>query len=115
GGDLTDGNDREGLRLAVRAASMLFAVALAVIVWRWAGQLLGPVGALAALWLVVFDPTVLAHGKQVTSDVAVTAFMVAAVYAYWRYRQAGSRWPLVACAAATAGAILRKFPRLLLL
>ena len=41
-------------------------------------------GGLAALWIAVFDPTVLAHGKQVTSDVAVTFFTAAAVYAYWR-------------------------------
>ena len=114
GCQLDDVNNREGLRLAVRAGSMLFAVALAVIVWRWAGQLLGPVGALAALWLAVFDPTVLAHGKQVTSDVAVTAFMVAAVYGYWRYGQGGRRWTLVAVGAATAGAILSKFTGLLL-
>jgi len=114
GCDLTDVNNREGLRLAVRAASMLFAVALAVILWRWAGQMLGPVGALAALWLVVFDPTVLGHGKQVTSDVAVAAFTVAAVYAYWRHRKKPGPWPIVACAVATAGAILSKFTGLLL-
>jgi hypothetical protein len=72
------------------------------------------VGGLAALWLAVFDPTVLGHGKQVTSDVAVTAFMVAAVYAYWRHRQKPGPWPIVACAAATAGAILSKFTGLLL-
>jgi hypothetical protein len=114
GCDLEDVNNREGLRLAVRAASMVFALALALIVWRWAGQLLGPRGALAALWLAVFDPTVLAHGKQVTSDVAVTVFMVAAIYAYGRYRQRAGPWTLVALAAATAGAILCKFTGLLL-
>ena len=39
---------------------------LAVLLSIWAGRLFGPLGALAALWLAVFDPTLLAHGKQVT-------------------------------------------------
>ena len=50
---------------------MLFALALALLISLWAGRLFGPLGALAGLWLAVFDPTLLAHGKQVTSDVAV--------------------------------------------
>jgi 4-amino-4-deoxy-L-arabinose transferase-like glycosyltransferase len=107
-------DESESARLAVRAGSMVFALALAVLLSRWAGQLFGPLGGLAALWLAVFDPTLLAHGKQVTSDVAVAFFMTAAVYAYSRWRE----HPLAAtgtlCALATAGAILSKFTGLLL-
>ena len=104
----------EGGRLAVRAGSMLFALALAALLSRWAGQVFGPPGALAALWLAVFDPTLLAHGKQVTSDVAVAFFMTAAVYAYSRWREDPKAETLVAGALATAAAILSKFTGLLL-
>jgi hypothetical protein len=119
-GCLADGCDNatldgsEGGRLAVRAGSMVFALALAVLLSMWGGRLYGPIGALAALWLAVFDPTLLAHGKQVTSDVAVAFFMTAAVYAYSRWREQPRRKTLVACALATAAAILSKFTGLLL-
>ena len=119
-GCLTDGCDTVTLdgsevgRLAVRAGSMLFALAMVVLLAQWAGQLFGPLGALAALWLAVFDPTLLAHGKQVTSDVAVAFFMTAAVYAYSRWREGPTPTMLVACALATAAAILSKFTALLL-
>jgi len=107
-------DESEAARLAVRAGSMVFALGLAVLLFRWAGQLFGPLGGLAALWLAVFDPTLLAHGKQVTSDVAVAFFMTAAVYAYSRWREDPRAAPGVLCALATAGAILSKFTGLLL-
>jgi len=113
GCDLEKLNASEGSRLLVRAASMVFALGLAVLLWRWAGRLFGAGGGLAALWLAVFDPTLLAHGKQVTSDVAVAFFTAAAVAAYSRRREGGAAWALVACAAATAAAILSKFSGLL--
>lgn len=104
----------ETTRLAVRAGSMVFALALALLLCIWARPLFGPAGGFAALWLAVFDPTLLAHGKQVTSDVAVAFFMTAAVYAYWRWRERRGVPPFAACALATAGAILSKFTGLLL-
>jgi hypothetical protein len=104
----------EGTRLLVRAGSMVFALALALLVSMWAGRMFGPTGRLAGLWLAVFDPTLLAHGKQVTSDVAVATFMTAAVYAYWRWRERPRLRTLAACALATAAAIVSKFTGLLL-
>jgi 4-amino-4-deoxy-L-arabinose transferase-like glycosyltransferase len=93
---------------------MVFALALVVLLSAWAGRLFGPLGALAALWLSAFDPTLLAHGKQVTSDVAVAFFMAAAVYEYSRWRERPKVTMLVAGGLATAAAILSKFTGLLL-
>lgn len=104
----------ESARLAVRAGSMVVALGLALLLCVWAGRMFGPIGGLAALWLAVFDPTLLAHGKQVTSDVAVATFMAGAVYAYWRWRERPRAWTLAACALATAAAIVSKFTGLLL-
>jgi hypothetical protein len=115
GCERSDLDASETARLAVRAGSMLFALALALLISVWAGRLFGPLGALAGLWLAVFDPTLLAHGKQVTSDVAVAFFMTAAVYAYSRWREQPKTVTLVAVAVATAAAILSKFTGLLLL
>src|SRR5688572_19091773 len=69
-------------RIAVRLPTMLFTLALAALVFVWTGELFGPRAALLALLLFAFQPTFLGHGKQVTSDVAVTFFMTLAVYAF---------------------------------
>jgi hypothetical protein len=108
-------NRSGGARLAVRAGSMVFALALAALVATWAGRMFGTVGAVAALWIAVFDPSLLAHGKQVTSDVAVSFFTAAAVYAYWRWREGRRPWILAACALATGAAIASKFTGVLLI
>ncbi|HUG53222.1 MAG TPA: glycosyltransferase family 39 protein [Vicinamibacteria bacterium] len=115
GCELAAVNADEGERLGVRAGSMVFALGLAALIAAWAARLFGPVAGLAALWLAVFDPTLLAHGKQVTSDVAVAALMTAAVYAFWRWREAGQTGWLAAATLATAAALLSKLTALLLL
>lgn len=62
----------------------LLALLLAAIVFRWARQWLGPVAALAALAFLVFDPNIIAHAGLATTDLGVTAFFFAAVYAFQR-------------------------------
>ncbi|MBI3932732.1 MAG: glycosyltransferase family 39 protein [Acidobacteria bacterium] len=105
----------DGRRLAVRAATMGFAVLLAWAVYAWARELYGPPGALLALALCALNPNVLAHGKQVTSDVAASLFTLASTYALGRFlRNGGLAW-LIAAAALTAGALASKFTSLLLL
>ena len=42
-------------------------------------------GGVIALALFVFDPTILAHSRYTTNDVAVAFFSFAATYALWRY------------------------------
>jgi hypothetical protein len=108
-------NQSETRRLAVRFPSMLFALALAALAWRWGHVLGGPAAGLAALWIAAFDPTLLGHGKQVTSDVAVAFFMAAATYAAWRLLVQPSRMAFAGCALATGAAILSKFTGLLML
>ena len=102
--------------IAVRAGSMVFALALAGLARHLgAADVRAGAAALAALWIAVFDPTLLAHGKQVTSDVAVSFFTAAAVYAWWRWREGRARASLAACALATGCAIASKFTGVLLI
>src|SRR5687767_12348309 len=74
----------ESRRLLVRAPTMLFALALGVVVHAWARALFGPAGGLLALLLYVTNPNVIAHGKQVTSDVQTAFFTVLALYLLWQ-------------------------------
>lgn len=106
----------EGSRLLVRAPTMAFALLLGLVLHAWAGQLFGGRAALLALALHVLNPDFLAHGKQVTSDVATAFFTVASLFAFWRLLRERGR-PAVnlpLCALATAGALLSKYTSLLL-
>lgn len=105
----------EGRRLAVRFPTMVLTLALGVLVFRWAGELFGPPAALLALALYAFQPTFLGHGRQVTSDVAVTFFMTLAVYTFWKALRVSGPWWAVATGVATAGALASKFTGVLLL
>lgn len=102
-------------RLLVRAPTMLFALACGLLLQRWASELLGRRAGLATLALYVLNPTVLAHGKQVTGDVATGCFTVAALYGAWRFARDRRFAAFVGALAATAGAALSKYTSLLLL
>jgi hypothetical protein len=108
-------DESEGGRLAVRAPTMVFAILLALAAGAWTRELFGPRAALVALTLSVFDPTMLAHGKQVTSDVPAAFFVLASVWAAWRLARGRGRAAvnLVLCAVAVTGALLSKYTNLL--
>jgi 4-amino-4-deoxy-L-arabinose transferase-like glycosyltransferase len=69
----------------MRLAAGLLAVALSLVVFFAAREWFGPVAALIALVLVVFEPNILGHSALVTTDVGVTLFFLASVYAFYRY------------------------------
>jgi len=106
----------ETARLLVRVPTMVFALMLAVVVFGWASEMFGPRPGLLALALVAFDPTLLAHGKQVTTDVATAFFTMFALWAFWRLvrGRGGTVANLLACALGTAGALVSKYTSVLL-
>jgi hypothetical protein len=75
----------ERLALAGRLPIILLTLLTAALVWRWAADLAGEWGGLLALALFTFDPNVVAHGSLVTTDMAVTAFGLAAFFLLHRY------------------------------
>ncbi len=78
------GNDAAAMAARGRAACGLFAVALGFLVWTWSRRLFGPAGAMVSLLLYVLNPTVLANGALMTSDMAAALFLAAATWAWWR-------------------------------
>jgi Dolichyl-phosphate-mannose-protein mannosyltransferase len=106
----------ETARLLVRIPTMIFALMLAVVGYGWASEMFGPRPGLLALGLLAFDPTLLAHGKQVTSDVATAFFSLFALWAFWRLLRGrgGQIANLLACALGTAGALVSKYTSVLL-
>jgi 4-amino-4-deoxy-L-arabinose transferase-like glycosyltransferase len=63
----------------------VFTLLLGVLVFAMGYEMFGPETALLALALFTFEPTVLAHGALVTTDMGLAACLCAAVYAFYRY------------------------------
>jgi hypothetical protein len=80
---------------AARVQVMLLTMLLAATVWRWVTDLWGQKAGLLALGVLVFDPTLLAHGRLATNDVGLVAVGTLALYSVWRWLQRPSwRWAL---------------------
>ncbi len=85
GRDLIYGNDPAKVIFRVRMAAMTFTVLLALFVFAAAREMFGSTAGLMALTFFVFSPNILAHGALVTTDMGITCFMFASVYAFYRY------------------------------
>jgi len=80
-------NDGSSQRLVfrMRLAAGLLALTLSLVVFFAAREAFGTPAALIALVLVVFDPNLLAHSALVTTDIGVSLFFLASIYAFYRY------------------------------
>lgn len=92
-----------------RTPVMLLTVLLGALVTRWSRELGGRRAGWLALTLLVFDPTLLAHGRLANTDMGLVAIGTAALYTTWRWQQR-PQWRSVLLAGAALGlALLAKF------
>jgi tetratricopeptide (TPR) repeat protein len=77
-------NDAPRLLFEARMSAAFFTLLTALLVYLGARGLGGGEAGLLGLALFVFEPTVLAHGALVTTDIAVSAFLLGAVLAWER-------------------------------
>ena len=114
-------NDPESILLRTRLATATLTLLLAVLVFLGTKEMFGTGAAFIALTLLTFDPNLLAHGAFVTTDAALSCFMFASIYAFYRYVKAPSIWRLSVFGISTGLALAVKhtgalvFPILLLL
>ncbi len=91
-----------------------FTLLLGLLVFAWARTLHGATGGLLALALFSLDPTVLAHGRLATVDMAAALFFFLAVWTFVRWLDRPG-WVRLALAGLAAGAALAtKFTAVLL-
>jgi 4-amino-4-deoxy-L-arabinose transferase-like glycosyltransferase len=81
---------------------------MALLVFLAATEMFGAVAGFIALTLIAFDPNLLAHGAFVTTDMGLSCFLFASVYAFYRYVKAPSVWRLVLVGVAAGCALASK-------
>lgn len=93
-------NDLDALLPWARAGNLLFLALLLIYAWKAGRSVAGPWGGRLAVALLACEPTVLAHAALATTDIAVSACLLAFVYHYRTSREAGTpagrfrRWAL---------------------
>ena len=103
------------LTFRTRLATGILAIVLGLLVFLAAFEMFGVGAAFVALVVLVFEPNVLAHGAFVTTDVGVSCFFFASVYAFYRYCKAPSVGRLVVASLAAGLALATKHSAVLLL
>ena len=102
GKDFNAWNLDRGILFRARLAVTVFALLLGLMVFLATREMFGTTAAFVALTFLAFDPTLLAHGAMVTTDVGVSCFVFAAVYAFYRYAKAPS-WGRAALVGLATG------------
>jgi 4-amino-4-deoxy-L-arabinose transferase-like glycosyltransferase len=121
GKDFLYRNDADKILLRTRMAAATLTLLLALLVFLATKEIFGTGAGFIALALLAFDPNLLAHGALVTTDAALSCFMFASIYAFYRYVKAPSGWRLATVGISAGLALAVKhtgilvFPILLLL
>src|SRR5258708_9643744 len=105
GRDFIFHNDADRMVFRAQMAASIFTLLLLVIVFLTAREMFGTTAGFVALGLLVFDPTLLAHGALVTTDAIQACFLLASIYAFYRYVKA----PSVSRLALTGLAVVLAF------
>jgi hypothetical protein len=98
-----------------RLPAVLLSLALALLVYAWAGELWGAGGGLLALFLYVFDPSVTAHAQLVATDVGLALFATLFVFTLRKALARPTAASVTAAGAALGLALATKFSALALL
>jgi tetratricopeptide (TPR) repeat protein len=121
GRDFIFHNDADKMVFRAQMAASIFTLLLLVIVFLASREMFGITAGFVALGLLLFDPTLLAHGALVTTDAAQACFLLASIYAFYRYVRLPNAGRLAITALAVGLALASKhsavlvFPMLLLL
>lgn len=108
-------NDAEQIVFRSRISAAILTLALAVLVFLAAREMFGTGPALIASIVLTFEPTILAHGALVTTDMGLSCLLFATIYAFYRYVKQPSRLRLLLTALWAGLALATKHSGILLL
>ena len=121
GRDFIFHNDADKIVFRAQMAASIFTLLLLMIAFLATREMFNVTAGFVVLGLLLFDPTLLAHGALVTTDAAQTCFLLASIYAFYRYVQLPSAGRLMITGVAVGLALASKhsavlvFPMLLIL
>lgn len=105
----------DSLLFRVHMAVLVFAVALAVLLFFASKEMFGVEAGLIALTIYAFDPTVLVNAPFVTTDVGAAFGFFASVYTFYRFVKKVTWARIAICGAAVGVALGSKHSAVLLL
>ena len=104
----------EAISFWSRMPMIALTIALGVLLFVFARDLFGDRAALLALFLFALEPTVLAHGRVVQTDIPAAFGLLLSVYTLYRYFQ-GPTWQRALAVGGAAGiAMLAKYSMVVL-
>jgi hypothetical protein len=106
--------DGRSLVFRVRLAASIFGVLAGLLVFVATREMFSTEAALLALALFCFEPTLLAHGAYVTTDMGASCTIFATVYAFWRWVRRPTAARLLVAGAAAGIALATKHSAVLL-
>lgn len=108
-------NDPDAMLRQGRMMIILLSAVTGLVVFFWSRKLFGIVGGIVSLMLWVFSPTVLAHGRLITTDLVVSLFFLLSVAAIWRLLHHVNPVTILAGCAALSGLFLSKMSAVLII
>ncbi len=108
------GNNPDELIFNARLAVMLIFVLLGIFVYIWTKERYGAKTGLLGLFLTVFSPNIIAHGRYVTTDVAAAFAFVLGSYFFVKYITHQTTKNLIFAGIAFGIAQLLKFSLIIL-
>ncbi|HEB01515.1 MAG TPA: glycosyltransferase family 39 protein, partial [Candidatus Portnoybacteria bacterium] len=108
------GNDADQILFWSRIPMILLMLLLGFYIFKWTRELFGRSVALLVLFLYSLSPTIITHGRFVTTDLAVAAGIFIATYYFIKYLQNPSKKNLLLAGIVFGLALLTKFSAFLL-
>jgi Dolichyl-phosphate-mannose-protein mannosyltransferase len=102
-------NDRDSTLMWARAPMLLLTLILGIFAYQYAAQLGGPWGGLLCVAVYASTPAFLVFGPLVLTDVAVTLFVLLALWSFAELWRAPSRATLLPFGLLLGAAFLTKF------
>ena len=109
-----EGNDADAMVLQGRMMISLLGAALCLLIYSWSRRLFGQAGGLLSLVLCIFSPTILAHGRLMTSDLAAALFFACFAWAFWTVLHKITPVTLLLSCLSAAALLLSKMSGVLL-
>ena len=109
------GNDPDQIIFWARLPMIMLTLLFGALLFLWARRSYGNKVALLALFFFVFSPTIIAHGRYVTTDIAAAFGFFIGLTTFVRYLETPSRKNLFLAGLALGIALLLKFSLVLLI